>query len=145
MCVPGEILSASLNTHCVLFTACFTVADFNLSICLIYGLLCRCIWNNPYSILVSILWPTVSLGVMLNVGPMTGCVLLLYNCEFVDVGCPLWREDGPVVCNCFLPSPAKSRSDSSPAELTTIFYCLRFETLHFWSSRSPYLYPPGTG
>jgi hypothetical protein len=27
----------------------------------------------------------------------------------------------------------------------TTFYCLRFETLPPWKTRSPYLYPPGTG
>jgi hypothetical protein len=33
----------------------------------------------------------------------------------------------------------------SPAGLTTTFYCLRFETPLTWRTRSPYLYPPGTG
>jgi hypothetical protein len=32
----------------------------------------------------------------------------------------------------------------SPAELITIFYCLRLETPPTWRARSPYLYPPGT-
>jgi hypothetical protein len=38
-----------------------------------------------------------------------------------------------------------SFSGSSLAELMNIFYCLRFEALPTWRSRSPYLYPPGTG
>jgi hypothetical protein len=44
-----------------------------------------------------------------------------------------------------LVSPAQSFSGSSPAELMTTFYCLRFETPPTWRARSPYLYPPGTG
>jgi hypothetical protein len=48
-------------------------------------------------------------------------------------------------CNCCWPSPAQSFSDPSPAELTTIFYCLRFEALPIWRARFPYLYPQGTG
>jgi hypothetical protein len=38
----------------------------------------------------------------------------------------VWREDGSVVYNCCWPSPTQSFSGPSPAELMTIFYCLRF-------------------
>jgi hypothetical protein len=58
---------------------------------------------------------------------------------------PLWREDGPVVYNCWWSSPAQSLSGPSPAGLMTTFYCFRFETPPIWRARSLYLYPPGTG
>jgi hypothetical protein len=77
--------------------------------------------------------------------PKTRFLLLSDSCGFVDVGRPLWREDGSVVYNCRWPSSAQSFSGPSPAGLITIFYCLRFETPPTWSTRSPYLYPPGTG
>jgi hypothetical protein len=44
-----------------------------------------------------------------------------------------------------LSSPTQSFSGPSPAGLMTTFYCLRFETPPTWSTRSLYLYPPGTG
>jgi hypothetical protein len=50
-----------------------------------------------------------------------------------------------ILYNCCWPSPAQSFSDPSPARLTTMFYCLRFETPPTWKTRSPYLYPPGAG
>jgi hypothetical protein len=40
--------------------------------------------------------------------PMTAYVLLSDSCSFVDMGCPLWREDGSVVYNCCWTSPAHS-------------------------------------
>jgi hypothetical protein len=58
---------------------------------------------------------------------------------------PLVREDEPVVYNCCWSSPAQSISGPSPAELVTIFYCLRLETPPTWWARSPYLYPSETG
>jgi hypothetical protein len=60
-------------------------------------------------------------------------------------GCPIWREDGSVVCNSWWSSPAQSFLGPSSAELMTIFYCLKFETPPTWRARSLYLYPPGTG
>jgi hypothetical protein len=36
----------------------------------------------------------------LHLGLMTRCLLLSDNCGFVDMGRPLWREDGSVVYNC---------------------------------------------
>jgi hypothetical protein len=40
--------------------------------------------------------------------PKTRFLLLSDSCGFVDVGRPLWREDGSVVYSCCWPSPAKS-------------------------------------
>jgi hypothetical protein len=57
---------------------------------------------------------------------------LLSDCYGVaDVGRSLWREDGSVVYNCCWSSPAQSFSGPSPVGLTTIFYCLWFETSLF--------------
>jgi hypothetical protein len=66
------------------------------------------------------------------------------SCGFVDVGRPLWREDGSAVHNCCWPPPAQWFSGPSPAGLM-IFYCLRFETPPTWRTRSLYLYTPGKG
>jgi hypothetical protein len=66
-------------------------------------------------------------------------IFVTVTCMFVDVGRPLWREEG-----CWS-SPAQSFSGPSPAGLMAIFYCLRFETPPRWRCTSPYLYPPGTG
>jgi hypothetical protein len=60
-------------------------------------------------------------------------------------GAHSWRDDRPVVYNCCWLSPAQSCLVPRPTGLMTIFYCLRFETPRTWWSRSPYLYPPGTG
>jgi hypothetical protein len=46
----------------------------------------------------------------------------------------LWREDGPVVYNCWWSSQAQSFLGPSPVVLVTIFYCLRFETSLFVAS-----------
>jgi hypothetical protein len=46
--------------------------------------------------------------------------------------------------NCFRALPEQSLLGRSPAELTTIFYCLS-ETPPTWRARSRYLYPSGTG
>jgi hypothetical protein len=61
-------------------------------------------------------------------GLTTRSWLLSDNCGFVDLGRPLWREDGSVLYNCYWTSPAKSFSGPSPVGLVAIFYCLRFET-----------------
>jgi hypothetical protein len=46
---------------------------------------------------------------------------------------------------CCLPSPAQSFSGPSPAGLTIICYCFRFQTSPTWRARSPYLYHPEQG
>jgi hypothetical protein len=66
-----------------------------------------------------------------HLGLTTRFLLLSDSCGFVDVGRPLWREDGSVVCNCCWTSPAQSFPDPSPVGLVTIFYCIRFETSLF--------------
>jgi hypothetical protein len=78
-----------------------------------------------------------------HLGPKTKGLLLSDRCGFVDVEHSLWWEDGSVVYNYCWPSPAQSFSNSSPPELMTIFYWLRFETPLTWRARSLYLYPPG--
>jgi hypothetical protein len=93
--------------------------------------------------------PTVSRPVCLGVKhPLWSKPRFLFlsdGCGFVDVACPLWRQDGCVVYNCCWASLAQSFSDPSPAGLMTIFYCLRFETPPNWRTRSPYSYSLGTG
>jgi hypothetical protein len=69
-----------------------------------------------------------------HLGLTTRSWLLSDSCGFVDLGRPLWREDGSVVCNCYWPSPAQSFSGPSPVGLVAIFYCLRFETSLFFAS-----------
>jgi hypothetical protein len=50
------------------------------------------------------------------------------------VGFPLWREDGSVFCIWCWPLPAQSFSGPSPLGLSTVFYCLSFETSLFVAS-----------
>jgi hypothetical protein len=80
-----------------------------------------------------------------HLGSKTRFLLLSEGCGFVDVGCPLWWEDGSVVYNCCWPLSTQSFSGLSPTLLVTIFYCHRFKTPQTWRARSPYLYPPGAG
>jgi hypothetical protein len=71
--------------------------------------------------------------------------IVLSRLLFVDMGRPLWREDGSVAYKCCWFSPAQSFSGQSPGGLMIIFYCLRFETPQIWRARFSYLYPTGTG
>jgi hypothetical protein len=80
-----------------------------------------------------------------HLGTKTRFLLLSDNCMFVNVGSPLWQDDGSVVYNRCWPSPALSFSGSSPAELRTAHYCLRFETSTTWRVMFQHLYPPETG
>jgi hypothetical protein len=52
------------------------------------------------------------------------------DCGFLDVWRPLWREDGSVIYlyNCFWSLPEQSLLGRSPAELTTIFYHLIWDS-----------------
>jgi hypothetical protein len=94
------------------------------------------------------LQPTVSrpvfLGAKPHLLPKTRLLLLSDSFGFVGVGCPFWREDGPVIYNRCRSLAAQSFLHVSPVGLMTIFYFLRFETLLTWRARSLYLYPPGT-
>jgi hypothetical protein len=67
----------------------------------------------------------------------------LYNCLFLDVGRPLLRDDGSVICsyNFFWALPVQSLWGPSHAELNG-HILLPHLTLN-WRARSPYLYPPG--
>jgi hypothetical protein len=48
-------------------------------------------------------------------------VLLSDRCGFVNVGRPLWRENGAVAYNCQWSSPAKSFLSPSPTRLSSYF------------------------
>jgi hypothetical protein len=52
-----------------------------------------------------------------HLGLTTRSWLLSDSCGFVDLGRPLWREDGSVVCNCYWSSPAQSFLGPSPVGL----------------------------
>jgi hypothetical protein len=59
-----------------------------------------------------------------HLGPKTRFVLLSHSCEFLDVGRPLWREDGSVVFNCCWASSEQSFWAISSAGLMSISHCL---------------------
>jgi hypothetical protein len=61
-------------------------------------------------------------------------ITLLTVMVLLFVGRPLWWEDGSVFCICCWSLPAQSFLGLSPLVLTTIFYCLRFETSLFVTS-----------
>jgi hypothetical protein len=82
---------------------------------------------------------TVCLGIKHLSGDHDRFILL--GC--VDVGRFLWQEDGSVVYNCCWSSSAQPFSRPSPLGLTTIFYCLRFETSLFVSSYDSQVYGGG--
>jgi hypothetical protein len=69
-----------------------------------------------------------------HLGLTTRSWLLSDSCGYVGLGCPLSREDGSAVCNCYWPSPAESFSGPSPVGLAAIFYCLSFQTALFVAS-----------
>jgi hypothetical protein len=61
--------------------------------------------------------------------PKTRFLFSLWRLRFLNVGHPLWREDGSLIYpySCFCALPEQSLLGPSPAELTTIFYShLRF-------------------
>jgi hypothetical protein len=62
---------------------------------------------------------------------------------FLDVGHPLWWENGSVIYlyNCFWALPEQSLLGRSPTELTTIFYCLIWDSPNF-EGQVPVFIPP---
>jgi hypothetical protein len=70
---------------------------------------------------------------------ITSCPnVAVWNLRLVSVGCPLWREDGSVVC-----SVSTQWSESRRTRNHTL--TVSSETPPTWRARSPYLYPPGRG
>jgi hypothetical protein len=91
-------------------------------------------------------WQSVGQSVLLsgtNLRPTTR-FLLLSQLRACWCGVPslTW---GWVCHNSDWHLPVPSFSGQSPMGLTTVFYCLRFETPTTSRARFPYLYPPGTG
>jgi hypothetical protein len=79
-----------------------------------------------------------------HLGPKARYLLLSDSCWFVDVGHPLWREDGSVICNYCLPRRCSDSVVQVPRDSWPFFHCLRLGILLTWRARSPYLYSPGT-
>jgi hypothetical protein len=99
------------DPNCQLTDANWTVSELN---CLTVWVLCY----DRRSAGQSVLEQSTHLGLT------TRSWLLSYSCGFVDLGRPLWREDGSVVCNCYWSSPAQSFLGPSPVGLVAIFYSL---------------------
>jgi hypothetical protein len=92
--------------------------------------------------------PTVSrpvcLGVKPHLGPKTRFLLLSDSCGFVDVGRPLWRDNGSVVYNCSGPRQRSHSQVRVPWDSWTYFTVSDSRLPQPGGDRSPYLYPPGT-
>jgi hypothetical protein len=58
------------------------------------------------------------------------------NCGFLDVGRPVWREDGSVIYSydCFWALAEQPLSGPSPSELRP-YFCFTFETPPTWTAR----------
>jgi hypothetical protein len=71
--------------------------------------------------------------------------ILLVNFWFVDVGCPLWWEDGSVVYSCCWASPAQSFLGPNPAGHSQIWDSFNLEyqvpVFIYPKNRVAYLYP----
>jgi hypothetical protein len=72
--------------------------------------------------------------------PWPNLCFLFDNCGFC------WREDGFIIYsyNRFWALPEQSLWGPIPAELRP-YFTVSFQNIPTWRSRSPYLYPPGTG
>jgi hypothetical protein len=68
------------------------------------------------------------------------------NCEFLDVGHPLWREDGSVIYsyNCFWVLPEQSLS-AQVSQNSRPYVTISYETPPRSRAKPPRLYPTGTG
>jgi hypothetical protein len=110
---------------------------------------CPNYWTMKVNIEVEVnLWPTVCRPVCLGVRrPSVAHDQNFFrsdDCGFLDVGYPLWREDGSVIysCSCFWAFPEQSLLGWSPTELRP-YFPVSFETPPTWRARFPYVYPPG--
>jgi hypothetical protein len=94
-------------------------------------------------LLVLILQVQVNLQVTVSWPVCLGIGLPSDDCGFLDVGRPLWREDGSVIYlyNCCWALPEQSLLGRSPAELTAIFYCLIWDYPQF-GGPGPRIYIP---
>jgi hypothetical protein len=75
-------------------------------------------WQNPSGYLIHLLQSqlcynqqSVGQSVLVSsphLGPKTRFLLLSDSCRCVDVGCPLWWEDGSIVYSCCCASPVRA-------------------------------------
>jgi hypothetical protein len=79
-------------------------------------------------------WRSVSKSCRAPFGAHDQIFITYDSYGLVFVRRPLWREDGSVFCICCWPFPAQSFSGPSPLGITTIIYCVRFETSLFVAS-----------
>jgi hypothetical protein len=99
------------------------------------------LWNNTCYIVnncqpVSVSWCQACFW-----SPLSDFCFLSDSCEFLNVGRPLWREDGSVIYSykCFWALPRPKSHNSCP------YISVSSETPPTCRARSPYLYPPETG
>jgi hypothetical protein len=96
-----------------------------------------------------VVWPTVSRtvcsGIKPHLGPKTRFLLLSDSCGFVDVGLPLWWENGSVVYNCCWSSPAQSFSAPSPAGLNDHILLSQIRESYNLEGQVPVFLSPETG
>jgi hypothetical protein len=76
-----------------------------------------------------------------QLGPKTRFLLLSDSCGFVDVGCPLWWEDGSVIYNWCWPLPTQLFLCVSPAGLQ-LYFAVPDPTLSQPGGPGPCIYIP---